>query len=120
MPIAEGFWGFLPPGPVSVAASECMPLCRTAKAVRSLGESAASAGMARTVQKCDPVFGWVFAIAVLRPLRNGTRLVVSQPNAVAVGAAAAVVVEPAGDADGDDAGGAGVVGGCDVEPRSPG
>lgn len=87
-------------------------------AVCSLGAFAASGEMVRTVQMCDPVFEWVFVIAELRPLHNGTRLVVLLPNVAAVGAAAVVGVEPAGDADGDDAGGG--VGRCDEEPRIPG
>lgn len=91
------------------------------------------------VRRYDPVFEWVFVIAELRPLRNGTRLVVSLRNGAAVGAAAAVVgaatavvdaaaavvgavaavvVEPAGDADDDDAGVG--VGDCDEELCSPG
>lgn len=95
-------------------------------AVRLMGAFAASAGMVRMVRMYDPVFEWVFVSVELRPLRNGTRLVVSLPNAAVVvgaaaavvGAAAAVVVEPAGDADDDDAGVG--VGGCDEELCSPG
>lgn len=131
MPIAVEFWSSLPPDPVSVAASGCKPEWRTVAAY--LTEAfVASVGMARTVQRCDPVFEWVSVIAELRPSRNGTRLVVWRPNAAveAGGVAVAVVVEVGvevgvdGDDDGADAvAGAGVVadvGGCDVEPRSPG
>lgn len=83
---------------------------------------AASAGMARTVQRCDPVFEWVSVIVELRPSRNGTRLVVWRSNAAveAGGVAVAVVVEVEVGVDDDDDDGvdavAGVVG-CDVEQR---
>lgn len=68
MPIVEESWGSLPPGPVSVAASGCKPkLSHTAMAAYLLGAFAASAGMVRMVQRCDPVFEWVFVIVELRP-----------------------------------------------------
>lgn len=76
MPTAEESWGSLAPGQVSVAASGCKPLSRTAMAAYLSGAFAASAWMVRTVQRCDPVFEWVFVIGELHPLRNGTRLVV--------------------------------------------
>lgn len=131
MPIAEEFWGSLPPGPALVAASGCKPLSRTALAACLRVVFAASAGMVRTVRRCDPGFEWVSAIVELRPSRNGTRSVVWIPDDAAVAAAAdaaavvaavvaaaAVAVEPGGDVDDD---GAGVdVDSCAEEPRSPG